>query len=107
MVRIGTFQCLKGCHEDQVELFFVSLAGRTRSSHFIWALIQDASEVVSFLNWRNFTQSLAGWLQSWEETPGLGLGGWSRQTMACGAKSFPPPVLASEPRMIFTFLSDI
>lgn len=49
VVRIGTFQYLKGCHEDQIELFFETLAGRTRSSHFISALKQDVPEVASFL----------------------------------------------------------
>lgn len=44
--RIGTFQYLKGYHKDEFD-FFVMSAGRSKSSHFISALEQAASEVVS------------------------------------------------------------
>ena len=48
-VRIGTFQYLKSYHKDEVDLFFVMIAGRTKSSHFTSALEQAASEAVNLL----------------------------------------------------------
>lgn len=36
------FQYLKGCHEGEIELFSVTLVGRTRACHFILALEQAA-----------------------------------------------------------------
>lgn len=42
VVRVGAFQYLKGCHEGEIELFFVTLVGKTRACHFILALEQSA-----------------------------------------------------------------
>lgn len=79
VVRVGAFQYLKGCHEGEIELFFVTLVGKTRACHFILALEQSAfggsklptTGEISYTAWVGRLQKLGR--NSW-----FGLGGCPR-----------------------------
>ena len=90
--KIGTFQYLKGNHENETELFFVTVglgSGKTRAHHFILALEQTAFGGSELSTTGEISQkSLAGSLQNWEETHGLDWEVVQDQAMACGPNLF-------------------
>ena len=92
MGKIGTFQYLKGNHENETELFFVTVglgSGKTRAHHFILALEQTAFGGSELSTTGEISQKgLAGSLQNWEETHGLDWEVVQDPAMACGPNLF-------------------